>query len=92
MKPVAAGPQSLSKEKDLVVFAILRESECGECGQELLSGDHLFMEGARALCLACADLDHLVFLPRGDTALTRRARKHSSLSAVVVRFSRARKR
>ena len=50
------------------------------------------MEGERPLCLACADLDHLVYLPRGDAALTRRARKHSSLSAVVVRFSRARKR
>jgi len=34
----------------------------------------------------------LVYLPRGDTAVTRRARKHSTLSAVVVRFSRARKR
>jgi hypothetical protein len=40
----------------------------------------------------CADLGHLVFLPRGDSALTRRAKKHSGLSAVVVRFSRARKR
>ncbi len=50
------------------------------------------MEGERPLCLTCADLDHLVYLPRGDTALTRRARKHSALSAVVVRFSRARKR
>jgi hypothetical protein len=37
-------------------------------------------------------MDELVFLPAGDTALTRRARKHSSLAAVVVRFSRARKR
>jgi hypothetical protein len=45
-----------------------------------------------ALCLACADLDHLVFLPAGDAALTRRARKHSTLSAVVLRWSRARKR
>ena len=44
------------------------------------------------LCMSCADLEHLVFLPRGDAALTRRARKHSRLSAVVVRFSRARKR
>jgi hypothetical protein len=75
-----------------VVFDILRESKCAECGKELLGGDFLFMEGGRPLCLACADLDHLVFLSRGDTALTRRARKHSSLSAVVVRFSRARKR
>jgi len=42
--------------------------------------------------MSCADLDHLVFLARGDAALTLRARKHSGLSAVVVRFSRARKR
>jgi hypothetical protein len=44
------------------------------------------------VCLSCADLDHLIFLPSGDAALTRRARKASSLSAVVVRFSRARRR
>jgi hypothetical protein len=50
------------------------------------------MEGERPLCLGCADLDHLLFLPRGDTALTRRASKHSTLRAVVVRFSRARNR
>ena len=45
-----------------------------------------------ALCLSCADLDHLVFLPSGDAALTRRARKHSTLSAVVLKWSKARKR
>jgi len=73
------------------VFDILRESNCGDCGKQLLRGDFLFMEAKRPLCLTCADLDHLVYLPRGDTALTRRARKHSALSAVVVRFSRARK-
>jgi hypothetical protein len=83
---------SPSEAKDLVVFEILRESKCAECGKELLGGDFLFIEGGRPLCLSCADLDHLVFLPRGDTALTRRARKHSSLSAAVVRFSSARKR
>ncbi len=91
MKPGSADQQS-SEAKDLVVFDILRESKCADCGKELLSGDFLFMEGERPHCLTCADLDHLVYLPRGDTALTRRARKHSTLSAVVVRFSRARKR
>jgi hypothetical protein len=35
---------------------------------------------------------HLVFLPRGNAALTRRAKANSRLSAVVVRFSRARRR
>jgi len=50
------------------------------------------MEGPGPLCLGCADLDHLVFLAAGDAALTRRAKKASALSAVVVRFIRARKR
>ena len=52
----------------------------------------LKMEDAGPTCMSCADLDHLVFLPAGDTALTRRARQRSALSAVVVRFSRTRRR
>ena len=42
--------------------------------------------------MQCADLDHLVYLPAGDAALTRRAKRASRLSAVVVRFSRSRQR
>ena len=87
MKPGSADQQS-SEAKELVVFDIVRDSKCADCGKELLGGDFLFMEAERPLCLTCADLDHLTYLPRGDTALTRRARKHSTLSAVVVRFSR----
>ena len=74
---------------ELVVISALRDWTCAVCGG---GGDLLKMEDAGPLCLTCADLEHLVFLPRGDAALTRRARKHSRLSAVVVRFSRARKR
>jgi hypothetical protein len=37
-------------------------------------------------------MDHLEFLAAGDTAMTRRARKHSPLVAVVLRFNRSRKR
>ena len=44
------------------------------------------------LCLTCADLDHLEYLSRGNATLTRRASKHSRLRAVVVEWSRARKR
>jgi hypothetical protein len=50
------------------------------------------MDDLGPLCMACAELDHLVFLPSGDAALTRRARRASGLSAVVVRFSRSRRR
>src|SRR5215831_675919 len=42
-----------------------------------------------ALCLSCADLDHLAFLPPGDAALTLRARKYSTRVAVVVKWSHA---
>lgn len=80
------------KRKDIVVFLILRDSVCADCGKDLPRGSFLRMEGDRPMCTACADLDHLVFLPRGDAALTRRAAKHSRLSPVVVRFSRSRNR
>src|SRR5207249_4658282 len=83
----------LNKPPDLVVFEKMsEEGKCSECGVELLKGNLLLMEKGEPLCLTCADLDQLIFLPAGDAALSRRARKHSPLSAVVVRFSRARKR
>lgn len=78
--------------EDVVVFSILKLSTCSECGAELPKGSYLRMEKDKPLCLECADLDHLVVLPRGDAALTRRSRKYSTLSAVVVRFSRSRGR
>jgi hypothetical protein len=75
------------------VFITHRESVCDECGDELGSGAWIMLAGERgALCLACADLDHLAFLPSGDVAVTRRAQKHSTLAAVVLKWSRARKR
>lgn len=78
-----------SRPPDLVVIDALRAWSCTECGG---SGDLLFMVGDGPLCLACADLDELVFLPAGNTALSRRAKKESELTAVVVRFSRSRGR
>ncbi len=78
-----------SRPPDLLVISPLKEWICGECGG---SGELLFMEGDGPLCLDCADLGHLVFLPSGDAALTRRAKKASGLAAVVVRFSRSRGR
>jgi hypothetical protein len=75
---------------DLVVVSPLKDWTCVACGGT--EGGRLTMEDRGPLCMSCADLAHLVFLPRGDAALTLRARRHSGLSAVVVRFSRARKR
>ena len=50
------------------------------------------IEGEQALCLACAGLANLVYLPAGDAALTRRATKYSGRTFVAVRFSRSRGR
>jgi hypothetical protein len=82
-----------ASEANLKVFISTGEASCTECGEPL--GRHAWItliESKGAFCLACADLDHLIFLPSGDAALTRRARKHSTLSAVVLKWSRARKR
>ena len=85
--------QRVPKREDLKVFITSRESKCDECKEDLGSKAWItLVEDKGALCLSCADLDHLVFLPSGDAALTRRARKHSTLSAVVLKWSKARKR
>jgi hypothetical protein len=83
----------VKRSDDLTVFITRREAICEECGEDLGRSAWITLTREKgALCLACADLDHLVFLPAGDAALTRRSRKHSTLVAVVLRWSRARKR
>jgi hypothetical protein len=78
-----------STPPDLVVVDPVKDFACAECGE---GGGLLIMDDKGPLCMTCADMDHLVFLPAGDAALTRRAKKASRLSAVVVRWSRTRKR
>lgn len=83
------------KKPRIVVFSIKgrRTSACGECGTELPPGSLIHLDNERvARCMDCADLGHLIYLPAGDATLTRRATKHSNLSAVVVRWSSARRR
>lgn len=78
---------------DLRVFITNRDSTCDECGENL--GRKAWITLTRdkgALCLSCADLEHLIFLPPGNATLTRRAHKHSTLSAVVLKWSQSRKR
>ena len=74
------------------VFSIVKDSKCSQCSRELWKGELLTMQTNQALCMECADLDHLVFLGSGDAALTRRSTRYSSLWAVVVRFSKSRGR
>ena len=81
------------QKNEIGVFIVRRrDSVCAECGADI--GHHGFLrkEGDRGLCLDCADLGDLVFLPSGDAALTRRATKYSPLRAVAVEWSRTRNR
>jgi len=83
----------MKKENEIKVFISSRESICAECKEEL--GRHAWITlhaDKGALCLSCADLDHLDYLPAGDTALTRRSKKYSKLYAVVLQWSKRRKR
>ena len=81
-----------SRPPDLVVIAAIKPWTCTECGGEFGAGAVLLMEDAGPHCMDCALLGHLEYLPAGNAALTRRAKKLSRLSAVVVRWSRSRKR
>ncbi len=87
-------PSSRSADERPVVHVAFRELRCVECGGDIHDGEFFLYEqsGDHSLCLACAGLDRLVFLPSGDTALTRRSTKYSRVSAVVVKFSRRRRR
>ena len=82
------------QKNELKVFISSRESRCDECDENLGHGAWILLQGddKGAACPSCADLDHLVFLPSGDVALTRRSRKYSKLAAIVLKWSRARKR
>ncbi|HEV7485142.1 MAG TPA: DUF2293 domain-containing protein [Thermoanaerobaculia bacterium] len=81
-------------DEDILVFELISrgDSKCDECGRELFKGNLLRKEGPRGLCIDCADLGHLAFVARGDACITRRASKYSPLRAIVLRFSRSRKR
>ncbi|PPK62211.1 DUF2293 domain-containing protein [Actinokineospora auranticolor] len=78
-----------AKAPDLVVIHPDKAWHCAQCRD---TGEFHFLEHEVPLCLDCADMGHLVYLPSGDAALTRRARKASGLAAVVVKWSKSRKR
>jgi hypothetical protein len=84
---------SATRIGEILVFLVRNDTKCAECGKELFRGSMITLTRDKgALCLGCADLDHLEYLPSGDAALTRRTSKNSRLKAVVLQWSRSRKR
>jgi hypothetical protein len=82
--PFAEKPAALHVVEPLQGFT------CTGCGRD--DDPYLKLEDAGPYCMECADLGHLVFLASGNTALTRRARKASTLSAIVIRWNSRHKR
>jgi len=85
-----AKTRAKSRSDDSAVWWTRHDVKCAICRAWIRKNDFLQRKSNRSFCLACAGLDHLIFLPRGDTALTRRASKHSSRSEIVVRRVRGR--
>jgi hypothetical protein len=73
----------------LVIIPLKADWKCHRCGE---TGDWLMMEKPGPACLRCVGLDDLEFLPSGNALLTRRAKAKSARHAVVVKFSRTRRR
>lgn len=82
--------QKLDRPPELVAIEPLHEDwKCHLCGG---TGAFLIMEPPGPTCLTCGGLGGLEFLPVGDAALSRLAKAKSPVHAVVVRFSRSRRR
>jgi hypothetical protein len=82
--------EKASRAPELVVIHPLNAAwRCHRCGG---TGDLLMMENPGPACLRCVGLDDLEFLAAGDALLTRRVKAKSARHAVVVRFSKSRRR
>ena len=82
--------EKASRAPELVVIHPLNAAwTCHRCGGR---GDLLMMENPGPACLRCVGLGDLEFLSAGDALLTRRVKAKSARHAVVVRFSKSRRR
>jgi len=60
--------------------------------KSILMYEEVFIVKEVTSCLKCAGLEKLVYLPSGDAALSRRARKNSEISAIVYRYNKSKRR
>ncbi len=83
------GPRAMDEEPpEMIVYSSIRESQCERCAAAMPAGSFFFLKRKQLLCLRCAGLDDLVFVPAGNARLTRNARQLSQRYAIVLRYSR----
>lgn len=58
------------KENDRIVYILRRETHCGRCNRELWQKEFVCLTGGEAICLDCAGLAHLEYLPTGYSPAT----------------------
>ncbi len=90
LERVAASGGRAGGHGGILVLRVGEEATCDRCGRKVSRGGLQRVRRQQSLCLACADLDRLVFLPGGNAALTRRASRYSALRAVVIGRGRSR--
>ena len=85
--------KKLTEKPEIRVFRKSgKDDNCLKCCTGINKGSLFYSERNKAYCLKCSGLEDLEFLPSGDATLSRRAKKNSKKFAVVVEFSRPRKR
>jgi hypothetical protein len=79
------------EKKDPLVYALARPSRCYGCDRKLVENDIIQIapknDEREVFCLACVGLAHLAVLSGGNAAVTRLAKKYSSLRFVIVKWS-----
>ena len=80
------------KSAELLVIVSSKRWACASCAAQSERGDLLTMDDAGPLCMDCATLGTWSSCPAATPRSTRRAKRGSRLSAVVVQWSRARHR
>jgi len=79
-----------SKSKN-VLYELVRASRCHQCDKKLKPGDIAKLvhgeDDRKVLCLACAGLDALEILRKGNAQITKLANKYSSSKFVIMKWS-----
>lgn len=89
---------SISKKESANQFKVFISNErqkCNSCKNTLSCKSLILLKpNKKVICMKCAGLQHLVLLPSGNVAMTRRSKKHSRLKSipVVMGWSRAKRR
>jgi hypothetical protein len=85
--------ERISKPAPPVVFLIVKDSECSECGVELPRDSFLSMDGGQPLCLSCARMNDLEYVPSGNAARakaieTRKRQDEEFVERMIAQLSR----